>query len=234
MDIGTGPRHILQALYTPVIHILLFLVATSGRVIEAIWRTRTATVRKLIVQTPGRKKKNERKDKRLGSGKRSGYISVDSWQESFGSDCWSRTNRAVCFTSDRRFISRWTANFQQSLTSSLHHLHWGFYCLDVTSVFWLSCIFVLHYLSPLDIRAASTWNKTWLAASSHLWAGTLGGLERSRPCSSRCGETERDRIWWEGVLCWSGTSSVDEDSRCRSLPRPSAAVGQERPYTGEC
>lgn len=60
--------------------------------------------------------------------------------------------------------------------------------------------------------------------NSHLWVGMLGRRERIRPCSSRCGDTERERMWWTGVLCWSGTSRVDVESRCLSLPRPSAAA----------
>lgn len=63
----------------------------------------------------------------------------------------------------------------------------------------------------------------WLIWSHHLWAGMFGGRERIRPCCSRCGDTERERMWWMGVLCCSGTSRVDEGSCCLSLPRPSAA-----------
>lgn len=51
----------------------------------------------------------------------------------------------------------------------------------------------------------------------------FGGRERIRPCCSRCGDTERERMWWMGVLCCSGTSRVDVGSCFLSLPRPSAA-----------
>lgn len=41
--------------HTPVIEVLLLLAATSGSVVVAGRRTRTTIVRKLIIQTPGRK-----------------------------------------------------------------------------------------------------------------------------------------------------------------------------------
>lgn len=66
----------------------------------------------------------------------------------------------------------------------------------------------------------SDWCLIW---SHHLWAGMFAGRERILPCCSRCGDTERERMWWMGVLCCSGTSRVDVGSCFLSLPRPSAA-----------
>ncbi len=56
---------VLTHTHTPVIQVLLLLVATSGSVVVAGWRTRTASVRKLIIQTPESKeeRRKERKKK---------------------------------------------------------------------------------------------------------------------------------------------------------------------------
>ena len=105
--------HIPQR-HTPVIQVLLLLVATSGSVIVASRRTRTAGVRKLIIQTPGggggriQWKEGRKEGRKVVSGKWSGGISADSWQGSFGSDSGSRAGRTVCSTSETHFISRWT------------------------------------------------------------------------------------------------------------------------------
>ena len=45
----------------------------------------------------------------------------------------------------------------------------------------------------LKEKHGKEWMKN-LVFSSDLWVGTLGGRDRMRPCSSRCGDTERERM----------------------------------------
>lgn len=119
-------------------------MTTPGSIVVAGRRTGTTSVRKLVIQTPGRKGKKEGIKQRGGKKerKKKTYVRLVVRQYvlqqtlgggPIGSACKSRAGSTACSASDGHFISRWTPfdGFQQTLIPPL-----SLYRVSFTSYKW--------------------------------------------------------------------------------------------------